>query len=167
MLYPQLLQRDFENLPPALRRFHSAPGGATASGTVDVRRTSGWLAGLIGFPPSGKALPLRLQVIADGNREIWIRSFGGTVLRSLQRPEGDLLMETIGSVRVFFRIFADHTGMRFQSQRARLWIFPIPLRIQAQAWGTDTLWEFQVTVACVGSYRGVAAPSAGTAEEIE
>ena len=160
MLYPQLLQRDFENLPRALRDFHSRPGGGTASGTVDVRRVSGWLGGLVGFPPSGNAIPLQLQVIATGNREVWIRRFGETVLRTLQRPEGDLLLETLGPVRVFFRIFADHSGMRFQSQRARLWMFPVPLRIQARIWGTDSSWEFQVNVACVGSYRGMVVPSA-------
>jgi hypothetical protein len=160
VLYPQLLQGDFENLPRALRDFHSAPGGGTASGTVDVRRESGCLAGLIGFPPSGNGIPLRLQVIADGNREVWIRRFGEKVLQSFQRREGDLLLETVGPVRVFFRIFADHTGMRFQSQRARLWMFPLPLRIEAQAWGTDRAWEFQVTVAWVGSYRGAVVPAA-------
>jgi hypothetical protein len=160
VLYPQLLQRDFENLPRALRHFHSAPGGGTASGTVDVRRVSGWLARLVGFPPSGDGIPLWLQVVPKGNQEVWIRRFGETVLQTLQRREGDLLLETFGPVRVFFRIFADHTGMRFQSQRARLWMFPVPLRIQAQTWGTDSSWEFQVTVACVGSYRGVVVPAA-------
>ncbi len=160
MLYPQLLRHEFDKLPRALRAFHSAPGGGTASGSVDVRRERGWLARLIRFPKSGRGIPLRLQVIAQGNEEVWIRRFGDQVLQTVQRREGDLLLETAGPVRLFFRIFADDNGMRFESQRARLWMFPVPLRIQAQAWGTDSSWEFQVTVRCVGSYRGTVAPAA-------
>jgi len=156
VLYPRLLGGDFESLPRALRDFHSAPGGGTASGTVEVRRECGWLAGLLGFPRSGSGIPLRLQVIPDGEREVWIRRFGETELRSLQRLEGDLLLEMLGPVRIFFCVFADHTGMRFQSQRARLWLFPVPLRVEAQTWGSDSGWEFRVRVARVGWYRGVA-----------
>ncbi len=159
MLYQELLPRDFEQLPAALRAFHSAPGGGTASGTVEVRRESGWLARLIGFPSSGTGLPLRLQVIAKGDQEVWIRRFGKTVLQSRQRKEGDLLVESMGPVRIFFRIFADRTGMRFQSQRARLWILPIPFRVEAQVWGTDSSWDFRVAIAHVGWYRGAVVPA--------
>jgi hypothetical protein len=35
-----------------------------------MRRTSARLAGLIGFPPSGDSIPLRLQVIASEGQEI-------------------------------------------------------------------------------------------------
>jgi hypothetical protein len=159
MLYPQLLGRDFEKLPRVLRDFHSAPGGGRASGTVSVRRERRWLAGLVGFPPSGDSIPARLQVIGSEDGEIWIRRFGTAELRTFQWREGDLLLETLGPLRISFRIFADHTGMRFQMQRARLWIVPIPLRIEAQAWGNDSSWEIQVTVAGVGSYRGTMVPT--------
>ena len=158
MLYPNLLACDFEKLPGALRRFHAAPAGATASGTVDVRRTSAW-AGLVGFPPNGAGMPLRLEVIADGDDESWTRTFGAYALRTRQRPEGGLLLESVGPVRVFFRVSADRAGMRFESERARLWGLPIPLRIAAQTWGTDVSWRFEVTVAGVGSYQGTAVPA--------
>ena len=158
MLYPNLLPRDFEKLPGALRRFHSAPGGGTAAGTVDVWRTSVW-AGLVGFPPNGIGMPLRLQVIADGDQENWTRTFGEHSLRTQQQTEGELLLEIIGPVRILFRVSADGGGMRFESKRARLWILPIPLRIAAQTWGTDSSWRFQVTVAGIGTYRGTAVPA--------
>lgn len=154
MLYPQLLGCDFEKLPRALRDFHSAPGGGRASGTVSVRRVIGWLAGLVGFPPSGDGIPLQLQVIAGEGQEIWIRRFGGVELRTVQWREGDLMQESVGPVRISFRIHGDERGMRFQSQSARLWIIPLPLRIEAREWGNDSSLEFQVTVAGVGSYRG-------------
>jgi len=142
-----------------LRDFHSAPGGGSASGTVAVRRECGWLAGLVGFPPSGDGISVRLQVIAGGNSELWIRSFGGVELRTVQWSEGELLLETAGPLRMSFRLFADEKGMRFEIVRARLWMVPIPLRIEAQIWGNDSSWEFQVTVAGVGSYRGTMVPT--------
>jgi hypothetical protein len=159
VLYPQLLGHDFEKLPRALRDFHSVPGGGSASGTASVRRTRGWLAGMVGFPPSGDGIPVGLQVVASESQEIWIRRFGVTELRTVQRREGDLLLETVGPLRIYFRVFADPTGMRFQSQSARLWIVPILLRIEARVWGNDSSWEFQVTVAGVGSYRGTMVPT--------
>ncbi len=154
MLYPQLLEGDFDKLPRALRLFHSAPGGGSASGTVTVRHVRSWLARLTGFPPSGEGIPLKLQVIASEGREIWIRDFGGAELRTVQRREGDLMLETSGPVRLTFRLRADERGIRLHLLRARFWFVPIPLRIEAHAWGTDTSWEFEVIVAGVGSYRG-------------
>ena len=120
MIYPRLLRDDFEKLPRALRRFHSARGGARASGTATVRHTNGLLARLLGFPPSGEKVPLQLEVVADENKEVWTRRFGKVMRRSVQRCAGDLLREEFGPVRLFFRIHADESGMRFITLRARL-----------------------------------------------
>lgn len=160
MIYQRLLRDDFEKLPRALRLFHSAPGGGRASGTVTVRHASGLLARLLDFPPSGENVPLQLEVVAGENEEVWIRRFGGAVRRSVQRCAGDLLREEFGPVRLFFRIHADDSGLRFIFLRARCWMIPLPIRVEAREWGVDTSWEFEVAVRGVGSYRGVAAPIA-------
>ncbi len=161
MLYPELLPSDFQNLPLALQLFHSAPGGGSASGIVTIRRRNGLLAALIGFPPEGDEIVMRLQVRNNGTEEVWTRSFGKIVRRSTQRRQGDLLLESVGPVRVFFQgVSGDRRGIQFHSQRARLWIFPVPLRIEAQAWGSEASWKFKVKVAGVGSYRGEVAPTA-------
>ena len=158
MLYPQLLQGDFEKLPRALREFHSRPGGGRASGTVTVRHEIGLLARLLGFPAPGDNIPVQLEVVSGENEEVWIRSFGGVVRKSIQSRSGDLLLERAGPVRVFFRVLADETEMRFESQSARLWMIPLPLRVRATARGIESGWEFEVTVARVGSYRGSMIP---------
>ena len=154
MLYPELLKADFERLPRALRDFHSKPGGGRAEGTAAVRNDNRLLARLAGFPPPGDNIPMRLLVVASDNSEVWIRSFGDAVLRSVQRREGDLLQEAIGPVRVLFRVLADGAGMRFESLRVRLWMIPLPLRVAATARGDESSWEFEVTVERIGSYRG-------------
>jgi hypothetical protein len=114
---------------------------------------------MAGFPPTGEGISLHLEVVADGDEEVWIRRFGAAVLESVHRRHGDLLVETLGPVCVFFRIFADSTGMRFESQRARFWKIPLPLRVRAEARGNDASWDIQVTVRHIGSYRGSLAPS--------
>jgi len=154
VLYPQLLAADFARLPRALRDFHSAPHCARASGTATVRHSNRWLAWVVGFPPSGENVPLQLEVQINRNCEIWIRRLGGFMLRTRQRQEGNLLLETRGPIRIFFRIFADETGMRFESQRACFWTIPLPLRVKATVRGDESSWEVDVTVDRIGSYRG-------------
>jgi hypothetical protein len=159
VLYPQLLKDDFERLPRALREFHSRPGGCRASGTVAVRHVSGLLARLLGFPASGDHIPAQLEVISSEKEEVWIRRFGGVVRKSVQTRSGDLLLEKAGPVRVFFRLLAGDGELRFESERVLLWMIPVPLRVAARARGGDSGWEFEVTIAHVGSYRGSMLPS--------
>ncbi|HTM50429.1 MAG TPA: hypothetical protein VL285_17165 [Bryobacteraceae bacterium] len=158
MLYPQLLGDDFDRLPRALRDFHTRPGGARASGVADVRHSAGRVARLLGFPAPGERIPAELQVIAGENEEVWVRRFGTAVRKSVQRREGALLVETAGPVRVFFRVWVVENEMRFQSERVRLWIIPLPLRIDAYARGAGEGWEFDVQIRRVGGYRGSMKP---------
>jgi hypothetical protein len=160
VLYPQLLRGDFAKLPRVLREFHSAPGGGQASGTVAVRHVNRLLARMAGFPASGEDIPLHLDVVAGEDEEVWTRRFGESVLQSVQCRRGELLLEAIGPVRVFFRVFGDSSGMRFESTRARFWRIPLPLKVRAEARGNQSSWDIQVTVRGVGSYRGVVVPTA-------
>jgi len=152
-----LLKADFERLPQVLREFHSAPQGGRAKGRVTVRHESRW-ARLMGLPPAGDGIPVLLEVLATERKEVWVRHFGSAVRRSVQTAEGDLMVEAMGPVRIFFRLFADHEGLRFVSERACLWRIPLPLRVVAAARGQESSWEFEVTVGGVGSYRGSMEP---------
>ena len=159
MLYRKLLAHDFERLPRILRDFHSVPGGGRARGQVEVRHDSPLLARLVGFPPRGENIPLRLEVAAEDDREIWTRWFGESKLRSVQEPRGELLLESMGSLRMFFRLHGDASGMRFECLRTRWWIIPIPLRIEATVRGLESSWEFEVSIAGIGSYSGAVVPT--------
>jgi hypothetical protein len=158
VLYPLLLERDFDKLPRVLREFHSTPGGSRAKGTAVVRHDC-ICARVLGFPPAGDNIALSLVVTAGDERETWIRNFGGTVLSTLQWQEGRFLIEAMGPVQIAFRIQADETGMRFFSERARLWKIPIPLHVSARVHGGESSWEFEVKVDYIGSYRGAMTPS--------
>lgn len=155
MIYRALLEEDFEKLPAVLRVFHSAPGQRRAAGTLSIRRHSAFLAWLVGFPPEGEQVPVRLDVLATEDEETWTRSFGGIVRSSTQWAAGGLLVEKAGPFRIAFRIRACEDGLRFESRRAEVWGIPVPLRVEASAHGGETSWEVEVEIAHVGSYRGV------------
>ena len=89
---------------------------------------------------------------------MWIRQFGGVILRTNQRQHGNLLLETRGLVRIFFRIVADENGMRFESQRACFWIIPLPLQVEASVRGDESSWVVDVAVGRIGSYHGALVP---------
>ena len=155
MIYPALLKEDFAKLPPVLRAFHSAPGRRCAAGTMSIRRESAWLAWLIGFPPAGEQVPVKLEVDATDGGETWTRRFGDVVRRSTQRVESGVLIEEAGPVRIAFRIRAGAFGMIFESQRVRVWGIPVPLRIEAFVKDGELSWEVEVRIAHVGFYSGV------------
>jgi hypothetical protein len=64
-------------------------------------------------------------------------------------------MEQAGPVRIAFRLRASESGMHFESQRTKLWGLPLPLRIEASVRAMEISWEVEVTIAHVGSYRGI------------
>jgi Domain of unknown function (DUF4166) len=159
LLYRQLLGADFDKLPRALREFHSKPGGGRAVGTAAVRHTNKLLAWLVGLPAAGDNVPIRLEVVADDNQEVWTRRFGNQVRRSVQWRNAGLLVEAAGPVRVSFRIQVEDGVMRFESQRARLWMIPLPLRVSAIARGNESSWEAEVNIAHLGWYRAAMVPT--------
>jgi len=155
MIYRQLLNEAFDQLPTALRTFHSAPGGGHAIGTASVSHQSSLLARLVGFPKVVSDEDARLDVIAGEHEEVWIRTFGTARRRSVQRARAGFLIEDLGPLRIEFRVIPISGGMRFQSLRARLLGIPVPFRVEASAEGDEHSWKFEVIIPHVGSYRGV------------
>jgi len=159
VIYPQLLRADFDRLPRPLRDFHSGTGHRMASGTVCIRHAS-FLARLLGFPPAGDNIPVKLEVFATEDREVWTRQFGNVSRRSVQWVRGGCLIESAGPVRVHFRVFLSDAGMKFESVRTGVWGIPLPLRISATVRGLESAWEIDVRITAIGSYRGVMEPVA-------
>src|SRR5947209_2177267 len=130
-LYRRALGDAFDGLPPALRRFHDRPGGATAEGVVCVTRGRGrirnWIASRMRLPPEGERMAVRLHVVVTGDREQWIREFGTARVVTHQWREAGLLIESIGPLRLGFRVFLEGDALRFNSARA--WLHGIPLPI--------------------------------------
>jgi hypothetical protein len=154
VVYRELLRDDFEKLPAVLRRLHAPEGRARARGVASVRHQNTLLARLIGFPPAGENIPVDLEVTANGGAETWVRRFGDRELRSVQRCEGGLLVETMGPFRLRFRAAAAEGGLTLASDGARLWRIPVAVRVRATERGDGSRWTFDVEVAGIGRYAG-------------
>ncbi|MBX5172607.1 DUF4166 domain-containing protein [Rhizobium sp. NZLR1b] len=137
-LYHRVLGSAFERLPPAIAAMHSvghAGGTRVASGRARIERGGGWLAGivarLIGFPPAGEDVPVTVRFVADGDKEIWTRDFGGKSFHSLQLEgkgrDRHLLTEVFGPFRVLVALVQEGNRLRLVVRGWRFFGVPLPL----------------------------------------
>lgn len=103
-LYRRLLGRDFDRLPPSVRRLHDLDGESVWQGRCDVQRGNSRLARLAaaiaGLPPEGAGQSLRVTFTACDGEEIWHREFGTKVFRTRQWASGNAVCERIGPAAV-------------------------------------------------------------------
>ena len=170
-LYRRILGDQFDKLPVVLRNFHDLPEGGRGAGRFQIERGAGLLAGVLGlllrFPVAGTNVLMTLDVSVEGDRERWIRDFGGRRLKSIQWVQGGSLIEKAGLLRFAFRLSADETGMHFAFQRAWLLFVPLPSflspRIKASALAADRGWRVDIRLslpwgAPILRYNGIVIP---------
>ena len=153
-LYQRLLGKDFTRLPPILQQFHSLPEGGCAEGVIAVERGAGVLrqvaAHISRLPKAGAAVPLRLQVMPQAGKELWLRHFDGQCVQTLQWQEGPYLVEKAGPLRFVFQLAADEHGLTFYPQPNRMCGLQLPermtLRVSARARGAGDSWHITVTI---------------------
>ncbi|OWV64654.1 saccharopine dehydrogenase [Rhizobium sp. R339] len=133
-LYRQILGITFDRLPPAVAAIH-AGGARTASGRARIERGGGWLARvvarLIGFPKAGKDVPVTVRFAAEGDREIWTRTFGDKSFRSIlmegKGRDRHLLAEVFGPFRVLIALVPEGERLRLVVRGWRFCGIPLPL----------------------------------------
>ncbi|NKN08924.1 SDR family oxidoreductase [Rhizobium laguerreae] len=144
-LYREILGSAWDQLPPAISALH-AGGARVASGRARIERGGGLLArivaGVIGFPKAGEDVPVTVRFVADGDKEIWTRDFGGKIFRSWQ-VEGKgrdrhLLAEVFGPFRVLMALVPDGEKLRLAVRGWRFCGIPLPMFL---APGGDTYEE--------------------------
>jgi hypothetical protein len=129
-LYRRVLGARFDALPEVLRRFHDEPAGGRAHGTLRVDRASGWLrnglALLSGMPAAATAVPVRLQIAVEGDRERWIRHFDQSRVQTVQWAWRGLLMESFGPVAFACALVVEGSRLHYEFRRAWFSVFPLP-----------------------------------------
>ena len=157
-LYQRALGDQFARLPPVLRAFHSLPQGGMARGVATVRRGRGWwrhlAAQALRLPPAGECVPVVLQVQVVGDREIWVRDFGGFAVRTEQWQRGDFFIEKAGPLCFVFRLRIEENSLRFVFQHNELCGLRWPrwqvLRVEAvvRSVGEDanSSWHVEVSI---------------------
>lgn len=154
-LYRRILGARYDELPEVLRRFHEAPGGGRARGTLRVERPPGRfrnaLASLLGLPEAGNDVAVRLEVFVEGDRERWVRHIGGRRLVTVEWARGELLMEAIGPTSFSSALVVDGASLRYEFRRA--WIVGVPLPgslspvVDGSADAGDGGWRVTVRIA--------------------
>ncbi len=122
-LYRRLLGERFEHLPARVRELHDVAGESVWTGRADVDRgrslASRVVATLFGLPPAGRDQALRVTFQVDGDREIWSRSFGDAVFRSVQYARSGLLRERVGPSTFVFALETSDDGMALKLHGVR------------------------------------------------
>jgi len=129
-LYRRLLGERFEALPPCVRELHDVVAFSTWTGRADVERgvslASRITATLFGLPPAGRDQALRVTFEPVDGKEIWSRSFGDAVFRSVQYERGGLLRERVGPSTFVFALETSAEGMALKLRGVRFLGVPLP-----------------------------------------
>ena len=174
-LYPRLLGDAWSSLPEVVRVCHTAAPRLVALGRFTVTHASSWPARLaIAFasmPPAGEDIPLRLEVHARSDHQLWLRDFDGFSMKTVQvlREDG-LLAERRGPFELILRVTEESgavvyrpTGLRFGFGRFRVqvpwWLGP---RVEARAWCEPGAPEMHEHVAIALAVLGTIVTYGGT-----
>ncbi len=140
-VYRRLLGPALDSLPPTLRDFHDVETEWRGHARFRITRGRGRLRNLAAtlgrLPPSGEDVAMRLRVVAEGPRERWLREFGGHKLESVQWPQDGLLMESLGALRLGFRVTVEPPALRLTAVRAWLLGVPWPLALAPTGEGEE------------------------------
>jgi Domain of unknown function (DUF4166) len=139
-LYRRLLGPAYDSLPPVLREFHDVATEWQGRSSFRITRGPGWLRNLLanvaGFPKAGANVPVHLRVVAEGDRERWIRHFAGKRMESVQWAWNGLLMEKFGPATLGMRLIVEPPALRLVTER--VWVLGVPW-LAALAPGGDAI----------------------------
>jgi Domain of unknown function (DUF4166)/Saccharopine dehydrogenase NADP binding domain len=174
-LYRRLLGEAWGSLPQPLRAVHDLDRTLVAEGIADVERGNGVLARMvawtIGFPPSGRNIPVKVAFEASGGREHWQRSFGKCTFTSTQEQGRgrfeQLLCERFGPLRLGMALLVEDGRMRLVLRRWSMFGVPLPLKLAPRSnsfeFVQDGRFRFHVEIAhpltgAIVAYRGWLVP---------
>lgn len=134
-LYPRILGKAFDQLPPLLQALHRPGPRSQWAGEAHVTAGTGALprlvATLFGFPKAADRVPVTVTFTTDAlGTEIWARNFGGRIMRSTQ-AEGrgrntHLVEEQFGPLRFGLALVWDKDRLRIIPRRWSLMGLPLP-----------------------------------------
>jgi hypothetical protein len=166
-MYERAMGDSFDRLPLAVRRFHRLAGLQELHGWVDTDAPSSLAAGLLarclGTPLRATSGPIRFELYAAPEAEIWTRHFPTRKMTSRMRLDARRIVEQLGAARLTFelcetggRLEMRLQGLRFLGVPCPRWLLP---RVIAEESGQSDRLHFRVQaslplVGIVTSYRG-------------
>lgn len=161
-IYRQLLGEDYQRLPPEQARFHALSGRHHLRGEADItcgRHPLVKLVALVmGLPRRDARVTLDFDLRVENGVETWERHFGPQQMTSVLRARNGLLVERLGAMVLYSRLYLEGDCLRMQVLRARLFgVLPFPLwmmpAVQADETGKDG--EIHFTIRVVWAWLGL------------
>jgi hypothetical protein len=167
-VYADVLGPDWDRLSPAVRSLHDITGSAVAGGHADVVRSRSPLARLVarimGFPPAGRDVPVRVAFEVVDGRETWTRTFGDASFSSVLSKAGGEIEERFGPMRFRFRLTVEDGGIAMIPAGWSFLHVPMPAFLMpngvARETDEDSAFRFDVPITMpfigpVVHYRGI------------
>jgi len=133
-LYRRLLDNAYAQLPPPIQAMHDLTDTLVAEGIATIERGRGVVARVIaavmGFPPPGNDVPIKVQFTLRDGREIWRRDFADHRFVSTQE-EGRgrferLLCERFGASAFGIALLRESGRLRLVIPRWSVFGIPLP-----------------------------------------
>ena len=158
-LYYRLLGEAWRALPEPVRALHDNTGALETEGTATVQRGTNPIARvvatLMGFPPAGRDVPVKVSFRVHEGRETWRREFAGRAFESIQE-EGRgrferLVVERFGPLAFAMALVLDDDRLRVIVRRWSAFGLPMPLWLapggEAYESAEDGRFNFHVEIA--------------------
>jgi len=130
-LFQSALEDRWDNVPEKAKALHGVQDVESFSGEAEVTRGTSIIARLagwfFGFPPAAERVPLTITKSRTNEGEIWVRNFGGHILRSYCTPSSSkyCYRERFWVMNFELELAVDSSGMEFAVRRG--WFLGIPL----------------------------------------
>jgi len=174
-LYRRLLGEAYGSLPRPIQVMHDLKRDLTAAGAASVERGKSLLsrlvAAIVGFPPAGDDVPVKVDFRTDEGREHWRRDFAGKSFTSTQeegrRRNARLLCERFGPLNLAMALVIEGERLRLVMRRWTIFGVPLPLALAPQSdtyeHVEDGRFRFHVEIShpitgLIVRYRGWLAP---------
>jgi len=176
-LYRRILGDAYASLPRPIQMMHDLKRDLTATGVASVERgkslLSRLLASIIGLPPAGENVPVKVKFRLEDGREHWQRDFAGKTFASTQ-DEGQgrnarLLCERFGPINFAMALVIESERLRLVLRRWSILGIALPLwlapRSNTYEHVEDGRFRFHVEIShpltgLIVRYRGWLVPQA-------
>jgi hypothetical protein len=174
-LYERVMGRGFSRLAAPIQRFHRLEGRHELHGWVTTEapasRLAMLLAKLLGTPNRAGSGPIRFELDARTNREIWTRHFPHRTMTSTLSGEGQRIVEQLGASRLSFHLTESGGSLTMRLQTMHFLGIPCPVWLMplvvAEEKGAEDKLHFKVraSLPLVGRVTGYSGHLEVPAEE--
>ena len=174
-MYERVMGRGFSRLASSIQRFHRLEGRHELHGWVTTEapasRLAMLLAKLLGTPTRAGSGPIRFELHAQADQEIWTRHFPHRTMASALRGEGQRIVERLGAARLSFHLTESGgtltmrlMAMHFMGIPCPAWLMPL---VVAEENGAEDKLHFKVgaSLPLVGRVTGYSGHLEVPAEE--